>query len=279
MNKSQIFQALIESFNIRLSFIDSTQISNEIIKLKNADPLLSHFIIHSCQSALSIAPTIAQNQAINIHWKYDGILKNTSIEINHQSKIRCYFSEKSLIEKTTNINEVITGNGQILVTKYKNGQKISDGITNAPLLDYGNDLAFYFSTSEQQETEIINSYLVQANPKQPVKIARCIMLQALPDCQHEKLENVIQTLRSTEARDILQNTQITIQECIQEIAQLLNLEIKVLATQEPQLFCTCNQEKINQIINQISQQEKQYILNTNGEIAITCDFCDTKYIA
>ena len=277
MNKSQIYQAIITSLNIRLSFVDSTQICNDIIQQKKADPLLSHFIIHSCQSALSIIPTIPQNHTINIRWKYEGILKNTSIEINSKSQIRCYFSEKSLTDKTLDINKIFTDKGQILVTKYKNGQKISDGITDAPLLEYGNDLAFYFSTSEQQETEIINSYLIQADTKQPVKIARCIMLQALPDCQYNKLEKVIQTLRSPQIKDILQKTQMSIQECITKIQDILTLKIKILACQEPTLFCTCNQEKISQVINNFSEQEKNNILQTNGKITLTCDFCDTKY--
>ena len=54
-------------------------------------------------------------------------------------------------------------------------------------------------------------------------------------------------------------------------------EVRIFVPQSVQFKCSCSTENVLNAITQIGKEEIQDILNQDGAIATTCDFCLTTY--
>ena len=96
-----------------------------------------------------------------------------------------------LMDRNQNEDEIFgKQDGFVAITKSRNGKILNSGKSRAGLANPAADAAFFFSVSDQIETEITVAISFNADPGNPVKRCCGLMLQAMPDCDLELPRNL-----------------------------------------------------------------------------------------
>ncbi len=250
-----LFRGILNEYNLRYSLVNTTKTANEAILIHNTDPLSSHFFVRALTTTALLAPLLEKEEKYSITWAYQGIMNSIVTDVNADCEIRGITKTPHLYDLAETVDEIYGTDGKISLIKADNGKVLSSGISGAGLLDVSDDVAFYMSTSDQIETEMITVVDFQADEKSPVKSSLGFMIQALPDCDLVELETLRNSLRGDEFKNILledlsQN---------EKVLKVLNFVNKSSLTsieefnkngnicevsKEPKYSCSCSEEKM-----------------------------------
>lgn len=130
-------------------------------------------------------------------------------------------------------------------------------------------LKHYFTTSEQLPTELV---LAVSD-----KTAAGILIQKLP--AHER---VSQDLDGWQRASILTATVEPQELCELEAENLLTRlyheeQVRVFDKSDVRFHCACSRERTSSMLLGLGVEEVQSILDEQGKVEITCEFCDAEY--
>lgn len=158
------------------------------------------------------------------------------------------------------------------------GQQPYQGVVPLVGEDMATVIENYMLRSEQMDTRL---WLAADD-----KVARGLLLQKLP--RHSGAED--QTRQATEAEDLeTWNRAVMLGQTLKreemlttDIATLLNRlfweeTIRVFDPAHPQFHCSCNREKVGNMLKMLGQPEIESALAELGELGINCDFCGKHY--
>lgn len=143
----------------------------------------------------------------------------------------------------------------------------------SPLVDgeIADDFAFYFTSSEQQPSAVAVGVLVG---DEGCVSAGGVFAQVMPGCDDNAItvtedimsnfSNVSSLLNAMTAEDIIQN-------------YFAQFELCRLPDITPVYECNCNTGKIEQVVMSLGRDEAYDILQSEGKVELTCQFCRKKY--
>lgn len=125
----------------------------------------------------------------------------------------------------------------------------------------------YMLQSEQLKTWFLLSY----TPTRTVGF----MLQQLPDVHEihtDDIERVFMLANTLTKTELLHDNPETI------LYKLFNEDDVIIMDRHPIDFrCTCNRGRLEQILRNLGATELTDIIETQGDISVTCDYCNTEY--
>lgn len=176
----------------------------------------------------------------------------------------------------------VNGKGRFVITldpaDKVPGQQPYQGVVPLDGDDMATVIENYMLRSEQMDTRL---WLAADD-----KVARGLLLQKLP--RHSGKED--QTKQATEAEDLetwnraamLGQTVKREELLTTDISTLLHRlfweeTIRVFDPLHPQFHCSCNREKVGNMLKMLGQDEVESALTELGELGINCDFCGKHY--
>ena len=176
----------------------------------------------------------------------------------------------------------VNGKGRFVITldpaDKLPGQQPYQGVVPLDGDDIGSVIENYMLRSEQMDTRL---WLAADD-----KVARGLLLQKLP--RHSGKED--QTKQATEAEDLetwnraaMLGQTVKREELLStDISTLLHRlfweeTIRVFDPLHPQFRCSCNREKVGNMLKMLGQEEIDSALTELGELGINCDFCGKHY--
>jgi len=158
------------------------------------------------------------------------------------------------------------------------GQQPYQGVVPLDGDDMATVIENYMLRSEQMDTRL---WLAADD-----KVARGLLLQKLP--RHSGKED--QTKQASEAEDLetwnraaMLGQTVKREELLStDISTLLHRlfweeTIRVFDPVHPQFYCSCNREKVGNMLKMLGQEEVESALTELGELGINCDFCGKHY--
>lgn len=139
--------------------------------------------------------------------------------------------------------------------------------------EIGDDVASYLMTSEQ--TPSVVSVGVLVNPDYTVAAAGGIILQAMPNCEEEVLDDLEARLQGARPVSSLISEGAGIADIIQNY--LPGVEVQLLEENPVQWHCNCSRERISGLLKSIGVEELEDMIENDGETEVTCHFCSTRY--
>ena len=289
-NFDMTIRGVINSLAIRFVYTEVTTAVTEAILLHDTDPVASHILGQGIINGALLNPLLGENEKYSLKWEYEGDIQSVLIDVDFNNHIRALPKNPYLMETSKNEDDLYgEGDGKMTAIKFDiNSAKIlNSGCVKAPLHDLGNDLGFYFSTSDQIETEFANVIGLQADVQHPVKVASGVMLQALPDCDLLKFEVIRNKLHDDSIKSILQ-TDDSSEKKLQAVLQYItSMDLKELdfgkntaysyTDQMPLFKCSCSEEKMGQALRSLSKNDLDEIFANNQMPRIKCEFCKTEY--
>jgi molecular chaperone Hsp33 len=139
--------------------------------------------------------------------------------------------------------------------------------------EIGEDLAYYFTVSEQTPSAVALGVLVDRDFS--IKVSGGFIIQMMPDAD-ELLSDLI-TYRLEEIPSITQMLQEhgSIDKVIEFIFE--GMDLKILEESKPEYTCNCSRERVESVLLSIGEKDLREIYEDGKEEEIKCNFCNTAY--
>jgi len=172
-----------------------------------------------------------------------------------------------------NVGEYIGKNGDFIVIKDLGMRDPYVGTVPIFSGEVAEDLAYYFTVSEQTPSAVSLGVLVDTDYS--IKTAGGFIIQMMPDAD-ELLSDLI-TYRLEEVPSI---TEMLLEHgSIEKVIEFIfeGMDLKILEDLTPEYRCDCSREKVERALISIGATDLLEIYNDGKEEEIKCNFCNTSY--
>ena len=135
------------------------------------------------------------------------------------------------------------------------------------------DITSYYATSEQIPTVCALGVLVDRDLT--VKKAGGYILQLLPFTEYEIIDKLEENLKTVRPVTKLLDEGMDIEDIVRDV--LKGFDVEVIYTEEVAYKCKCSKEKVEATLKGLGEKELYEILETQPQIDVCCNFCNTTY--
>ncbi len=169
-----------------------------------------------------------------------------------------------------NVGGAVGKNGQLTVIKDMGMKEPYVGMVNLRSGEIGEDLAMYFTASEQTPSLVSVGVLTNNT----VVAAGGLVVQIMPGCSEIALKSI------EYSAPMFMNISSTIQEYGLNGAyqQLLNhLEPEIIGTARPRYLCDCSRERFERGLISLGREELTSLINEDHGAELSCHFCNRTF--
>lgn len=207
----------------------------------------------------------------------DGPVRNLVVTADSCGKVKGYASVPDVILPANSAGKLdvagAIGAGSLRVIRDMGLKEPYVGQTMLQTGEIGEDLTYYFATSEQIPSSVGLGVLMERD--NTVKQAGGFILQLMPfaeDFVVSRLENNISRISSVTS---LLDQGKTPEEMLGLV--LDGLECQVTDTVPAAFCCSCSRERIEKMLISLGQEELSDMIQEGREVEVNCHFCNTQY--
>ena len=139
--------------------------------------------------------------------------------------------------------------------------------------EIGDDLPYYFATSEQVPSSVGVGVLMDKG--NTVRQAGGFIIQLMPFTSDEVIDRLEAKLSEVKSVTTMLDGGMTPEQILEELLGEFGLEIN--DTLPTQYHCNCSRERIEKALISIGKKDLQEMINDGEPIEVGCQFCDKKY--
>jgi len=260
---------ILERAHVRGEWVHLDTSWQEMLARADYPPAVRKVLGEALTAAALLSATIKHNGALILQIRGDGPIHLLVVHATPQGTVRGLAQWGKSTDGASTLPDLF-GNGHIAITL--EGQSANERYQGIIPLE-GNSLSEalegYFARSEQLPTRL---WLTADQHS-----AAGILLQRLPHDSSEEPE-----ADHWQRASILLDT-LTADELLQVAPE--TLLYRLFHEEEPRLFtpkpihfqCSCSREKVDNMLRSLGLAEAESIIAEQGEIGITCEFCNTRY--
>ena len=140
--------------------------------------------------------------------------------------------------------------------------------------EIGDDLAYYFTVSEQVPSAVGLGVMVDTDSS--VKEAGGFIIQVMPGAAEETISAVEANVANAKPVTAMMEDGMTPEDILNSLLDGLD-EVNILETQPVRFYCDCSKEKVARALATISKKDLDDIINDGEEIEVKCHFCNSAY--
>jgi molecular chaperone Hsp33 len=274
--KNYIIKALAYKKQVRILFLENTEMINEICDHKNINKLLKTALGRTVSVASLISGILKGNQRVSL--KVSATDRNFKIlaDADSMGNVRGYINDE-LLNAASNctdnlsIEQLIGEKGCIQVLKDLGMNSLFTGVTDMPYRNIVDDFSYYFKQSEQTTTYFYVN--IRYNENNDVILSRGVMAQLLPGAPVSLIDDIREIISENQA--LMCN--LDERKTFEEIAALLFEDLHVLEAEPIQFFCGCSKEIFYPMLYSLNKEELVCAYENNEEVEIVCNVCGKKY--
>ncbi|WP_033541144.1 Hsp33 family molecular chaperone HslO [Planococcus sp. CAU13] len=274
--QNTIAKALIYEEQIRLYFIDNTQLLRNIFALNQELPEPLKLMLGKTVSAMSLlSGTLKGNQRMSLQVTLSNPRHKIFAEAEANGNVRGYLNEELLRSseiEVKSMQDLIGPSGMIRVIKGSEMNQFTS-ITDMPNQNIIDDIANYFVQSDQTPTYLYSD--IQFDNGDSLLSSRALYAQLLPGAPPHLLSEVktivkanpgiFNTLNAQEASD-----------SEEALTQLFG-DAKIIGHSSSQFFCGCSKEMFYGMLYSLSEEEIKWSIEQNEDIEAFCHICGKTY--
>lgn len=139
--------------------------------------------------------------------------------------------------------------------------------------EIGDDLAYYFTVSEQTPSAVGLGVMVDTDSS--VKHAGGFIIQLMPDANEETIAAIESKVSGAESVTTMMDKGMSPEDILRYF--LGDLDLVITENQPVRYYCGCSKEKVARALATISTQDLRDIINDGEEIEVKCYFCNSAY--
>jgi len=256
-----IHRFIFDNYGIRGELVRLAESSQQMVEAHQYPAIISNLLQQAATVNVLLASTLKFEGKISLQLQTGHNLKMLTVQTTHELDYRGVARFEEEVDYSELSFTELTRDGQMCITIEPLKGKRYQGIVSLEGEDLAQCVESYFAQSEQLKTRI----WLYNDANQVFGL----MLQALPDMSSEDdfmhLEHLASTLSPQECFSVDSETLLH---------RLFHQElVNNLAINTVQFKCGCNQKKMLDSLILIGNDEISEILQQEGEIAVTCEFC------
>ena len=270
MQTDTLHRFLIESANVRGEWIHLDDTWQKMLDCADYPTAIKKVLGEALAATLLLSATLKYQGTLSLQINGTGAVNLLLIQATSEGTVRGLARWKSEPEGE-GLAALFNDANLIITVEPNDGNKRYQGIVELQTESLAASLSTYFQQSEQLATRL----WLTSNDQSVAGM----LLQRLPNRDDQDNE------QNTEGwQRSLQLTNTTRDD------ELLNLEVETLLhrlyhEEDVRLFeantlsfqCSCSQDKVEAMVVSLGQKEADALLLEQGEIAISCEFCNRRY--
>ncbi|NMW84941.1 Hsp33 family molecular chaperone HslO [Peptoniphilus sp. AGMB00490] len=167
----------------------------------------------------------------------------------------------------------IVGKGNLTLVMDTGMKKPYTGTVNLTTGEIAEDLAVYFSQSDQVPSAVGLGVLVDVDYS--IKAAGGFIIQLMPDATEEQISKLEENLKNLPSVTSILDEYHDAEKLIEILMKDMNF--KILEKREITYKCNCSREKVEDAIVSVGPKEIEEILREDKKAEVSCYFCDKVY--
>lgn len=274
----KIIKSISKNGHFRAFVLDSTETVREAQERHKTWPSSTVALGRTLIAAQILGANEKGDTKITVKVLGDGTMGALIAVADANGNVKGYVQNRELDYRKASTNEVLVapfvGNGFFVVIKDLGLGQPYTGRTDLITGEIGEDLAWYFLTSEQTPASVGLNVLLDEG-KDTVKIAGGFMLQALPGATEEEIAQLEKNIKSMPAISTMLETEHPLQTMLDEIYG--KLEYTNLGEFPLQFNCDCSKTRFRQGIQSLGSAEITTLIEEDHGAEVVCQFCDRVY--
>lgn len=271
----KIYKTLIYDGQISLSVLDTTDIVGKAIEYHKLSPLSAAALGRTLTVAAFMASGLKdENEKLSITIDGKGVCGKIVVaadgKLNVKGSVVNPDADLPLNAKgKLDVGGGVGKDGFITVVKNLGLKEPYVGKCRLVSGEIGEDFASYYAYSEQQPTAIAVGVLVKG---EKCLGAGGVILQPLPDCSEEAIEKAEKLIN-----DFSSVSKMIADGGAEGIIKRY-FRAYEFTEYETNYKCDCSREYIDKILISLGKKEIDDIIDKEGKIEVSCEFCNKKYV-
>jgi len=269
MKEADTLQKFIfEHASIRGEIVHIGKTYQDIMSQRNYPPMVKNLLGEAIVSCLLLASSIKFKGSLNLQFQGSKHLSLLLVQCDDALNIRAFAQFVDNLETIDYATDFLSG--QLVLTINQNNQtKAYQSMVPIQATSMSENLMTYFAQSEQIATRV----WLAVNDD----CAAGMLLQLMPGqdtVQREQFWEYAVHLGQT----VSEHELLTLDNQTLLYRLYHETDIRLFESRMIQFKCSCTLEKMKHVITVLGEKEAQELLKEQGEIAISCDFCNKKYV-
>lgn len=264
---------------VRLFVCSSKELVEEARKIHNTSPVVTAALGRLLTAGAMMGSMLkGEKDLLTIQIKSSGPIGGLTVTATPDGQVKGYpiCADVDLPLKTNGKLDVGTamGIGVMNVIKDMGLKEPYVGQTVLQTGEIGDDLTYYFATSEQTPSSVGVGVLVDRD--YTVKQAGGFIVQLMPFATDEVVSELEKNLGTIHSVTSLFEEGLTVEEIVARIFDGMDYEI--LDNMDIGYHCNCSKEKVTKAIISIGKKDIKEMIDDNKPIEVNCHFCNTNYV-
>lgn len=148
-----------------------------------------------------------------------------------------------------------------------------NGMVELQTGEIGDDLAYYFTVSEQTPSAVGLGVMVDTDCT--VRHSGGFIIQMMPDVADETIAAVESNLASVSSVTDMMEQGLNPEEILNKL--LGNLGLEITDRKPVQFYCNCTKERVSEALATLQKSDLQEMIDAGEDIEVKCYFCNSSY--
>ena len=218
-----------------------------------------------------------EKDVLTLQIKGDGPVNGLTVTADSKGNVKGYANVPDVILPANSVGKLdvggAVGNGELSVIKDMGLKEPYVGQTALQTGEIGDDLTYYFATSEQVPSSVGLGVLMERD--NTVKQAGGFIIQLMPFAEDAVIDRLEENLSKIKSVTSLLDAGNTPEQMLELLLDGLRPEIT--DTMQTAFVCDCSKQKVEKALISIGKNELKSMIDDGKEIEVNCQFCNKNY--
>lgn len=214
---------------------------------------------------------------LTIQLRGDGPMKGITVTADSHGNLKGYPLVPEVIIPANSIGKLdvsgAIGAGYLQVIKDLGLKEPYSGQVELVSGEIAEDLAYYFTTSEQVPSAVALGVLMEKN--NTVKQAGGLIIQVLPGASDEQIAELEDRLSHMQSMTTLLEAGYIPEVILDYI--LGDMDLNILDKMPTRFNCNCDKKRVEKVVISLGRKELSSIIDEGNPIELKCHFCNKAY--
>lgn len=272
-----MIRALAAGGQVRAFAINSTQLCERARRIQHSMPAATAALGRVLSATAMLAVTIKEGERISLRVEGDGPLGVVFAQGTPDGRVRGYVQHPQVNPPSKDgkldVGRAVGATGEMMVIRDLGLRDPYVGRVPLQSGEIGDDLAYYFTVSEQQPSAVGLGVMVETDNR--VSAAGGYIIQPLPGASEAVLTLLeYNILNAPPPSDLILSRN--------DPARVLDVVLDGMNWQElerttPHFYCGCTRVKSRRALEALSEQDLAEMIGSGEPAHVSCDFCGRNY--
>lgn len=277
--KDKLIRATAKDGQVRILAAITTELVNEATRTHECMPTASAALGRMLTGGVLMGAMLKNDtDSLTIQIDGRGEAKGITVTAHQDGTVKGYIGNPKvdlpLNEKgKLDVGGAIGKNGYLKVIKDMGLKEPYVGQVPVYTGEIGDDIAYYFTVSEQTPSAVALGVLVDTDLS--IKAAGGFIIQMMPGASEFLADIITYRLEEIPSITSMIDKGMTIEEILEFIFE--DMDLKIYDSLIPEYKCDCSRERIERVLMSIGKKDLQEIYDDGKTEEIVCHFCNKTY--